>query len=137
MLAQQPFHSNDTHAAWAALALRQRSAAQCVRGGQLLSRVSLHRRQWDRWFMMGSIGITVGIIGYFLFFSIELLSDLKYRTVRCSLPAASEALMVWTSCCHGVTISAVERLAHPVQPRWCREIAIHQVHAAAPTTKRW
>ncbi|CAK0786046.1 hypothetical protein CVIRNUC_009259 [Coccomyxa viridis] len=41
-----------------------------------------HRRQWDRWFMMGSIGIIVGIIGYFLFFSIELLSDLKYRTVR-------------------------------------------------------
>ena len=47
--------------------------------------------------MMGSIGITVGIIGYFLFFSIELLSDLKYRTVRCILSAASEALMVWMS----------------------------------------
>ena len=42
----------------------------------------LCRRQWDRWFMMGSIGITVGIIGYFLFFIIELLSDLKYRAVR-------------------------------------------------------
>lgn len=36
--------------------------------------------------MMGSIGVTVGIIGYFLFFSIELLSDLKYRTVRCHPP---------------------------------------------------
>lgn len=32
---------------------------------------------------MGSIGITVGLIGYFLFFFIELLSDAKYRTVRC------------------------------------------------------
>ncbi|CAL8466168.1 g5704 [Coccomyxa elongata] len=41
-----------------------------------------HRRQWDRWFMMGSIGVTVGLIGYFLFFFIELLSDAKYRTVR-------------------------------------------------------
>jgi len=32
--------------------------------------------------MMGSIGITVGIIGYFLFFLIEMLSDLKYKAVR-------------------------------------------------------
>ena len=70
--------------------------------------------------MMGSIGITVGIIGYFLFFSIELLSDLKYRTVRCIPSAAPEALKMWTSCCHGVTLSAVERLAHPAQPRCCR-----------------
>ena len=34
---------------------------------------------------MGSIGITVGVIGYFLFFFIELLSDTKYRTVRSAL----------------------------------------------------
>lgn len=33
--------------------------------------------------MMGSIGITVGLLGYFLFFFIELLSDTKYRAVRC------------------------------------------------------
>ena len=42
------------------------------------------RRQWDRWFMMGSIGVTVGIIGYCLVFCIELLSDLKYHVVRCN-----------------------------------------------------
>lgn len=47
-----------------------------------LQQCCLCRRQWDRWFMMGSIGITVGIIGYFLFFLIELLSDLKYTAVR-------------------------------------------------------
>ena len=72
--------------------------------------------------MMGSIGITVGIIGYFLFFSIELLSDLKYRTVRCSLSAASAALTLWKFRCHRVTLSAVKRLAHPAQPRCCREL---------------
>lgn len=33
--------------------------------------------------MMGSIGVTVGIIGYCLVFCIELLSDLKYHVVRC------------------------------------------------------
>jgi len=32
--------------------------------------------------MMGSIGVTVGLIGYFLFFFIELLSDVKYSAVR-------------------------------------------------------
>ena len=58
--------------------------------------------------MMGSIGIAVGIIGYFLFFSIELLSDLKYRTVRCSASAASEALMVWAFCRQGLAVSAFQ-----------------------------
>ena len=42
--------------------------------------------------MMGSIGITVGIIGYFLFFIIELLSDLKYTAVRSALSVTQCAL---------------------------------------------
>ena len=34
--------------------------------------------------MMGSIGLTVGLIGYCLFGIIELLSTIKYQTVRCA-----------------------------------------------------
>ena len=56
--------------------------------------------------MMGSIGITVGIIGYFLFFSIELLSDLKYRTVRCTLPAAPCSPHGVGACRRGLALSA-------------------------------
>ena len=34
--------------------------------------------------MMGSIGLTVGLIGYCLFGIIELLSSVKYQAVRCA-----------------------------------------------------
>ena len=48
---------------------------------------------------MGSIGITVGIIGYFLFFLIELLSDLKYTAVRyCSLKMTSQCIFGQNRC---------------------------------------
>ena len=38
---------------------------------------------------MGSIGVTVGLIGYTLFGLIELLSDVKYHTIRCCRAHAS------------------------------------------------
>ena len=41
------------------------------------------RRLWDRWFMMGSIGVTVALIGWALFFAIEQLASAKYHAVRC------------------------------------------------------
>ncbi|KAK9840815.1 hypothetical protein WJX81_006821 [Elliptochloris bilobata] len=41
-----------------------------------------HRRLWDRWFMMGSIGVTVALIGWALFFAIERLATAKYHAVR-------------------------------------------------------
>lgn len=37
------------------------------------------RRLWDRWFMMGSIGVTVGLVGYLLFLAIGVLEAVKYR----------------------------------------------------------
>ena len=96
----------------------------------------LHRRQWDRWFMMGSIGITVGIIGYFLFFSIELLSDLKYRTVRCTLCASSDIARPYSLHCQvqpagsphgagvwrqGLAFPAFKRLARPARCCCCED----------------
>ncbi|KAK9806419.1 hypothetical protein WJX73_004486 [Symbiochloris irregularis] len=41
-----------------------------------------HKRQWDRWFMMGSIGVSVGLIGYLLFLCINILAEGKYYVVR-------------------------------------------------------
>ncbi|KAK9853352.1 hypothetical protein WJX84_009701 [Apatococcus fuscideae] len=41
-----------------------------------------HRRKWDRWFMMGSIGVVVGGIGFMLATLIALLSSFKYLAVR-------------------------------------------------------
>ena len=34
--------------------------------------------------MMGSIGVTVGVVGYLLDFCIELLSDFKGQAIRCA-----------------------------------------------------
>lgn len=41
-----------------------------------------HRRVWDRWFMMGSIGITVGLTGYLLYTCIEVLAQFKLNSQR-------------------------------------------------------
>ena len=73
--------------------------------------------------MMGSIGIIVGIIGYFLFFSIELLSDLKYRTVRCTLSADAEAPHVACVRCQGLAFLACRRLAFSAWCCCCKDMA--------------
>ena len=41
-----------------------------------------HRRAWDRWFMMGSIGMTVGLAGYLLDLIIQMCAAAKWYTVR-------------------------------------------------------
>lgn len=41
-----------------------------------------HRRVWDRWFMMGSIGVTVGLTGYLLYTCIEVLAQFKLNSQR-------------------------------------------------------
>ena len=40
------------------------------------------RRMWDRWFMMGGIGFTVGLIGFLLYTFIGIFGAVKYHTVR-------------------------------------------------------
>ena len=40
------------------------------------------RRMWDRWVMMGGIGVTVGLIGFLLYTFIGIFGAVKYHTVR-------------------------------------------------------
>ncbi len=40
------------------------------------------KRYWDRWLMMGAIGITVGAIGFGLHFLIAVLAFMKYHVTR-------------------------------------------------------
>ncbi|KAK9804251.1 hypothetical protein WJX72_003440 [[Myrmecia] bisecta] len=53
-----------------------------------------HGRIWDRWFMMGSIGVSVGLIGYLLYTLIELFANVKYVTVRWLL-AHTNLFVAW------------------------------------------
>lgn len=41
-----------------------------------------HRRSWDRWLMMGSIGSATGLVAYFLHLLITSVADFKYETTR-------------------------------------------------------
>ena len=41
--------------------------------------------------MMGSIGLTVGFLGFLLFFLIEVLASVKYHVVRCRHPS----ILLW------------------------------------------
>lgn len=36
------------------------------------------RLDWDRWVMMGLIGVTVGLIGFLLHQSIDVIADFKW-----------------------------------------------------------
>jgi chloride channel 7 len=39
-------------------------------------------RYWDRWLMMALIGMAVGITGFFLHFSVNVLAAVKYHATR-------------------------------------------------------
>lgn len=41
-----------------------------------------HGRAWDRWLMMGSIGMTTGLVGYCLYLLIGALSEFKFGVTR-------------------------------------------------------
>ncbi|KAG2489363.1 hypothetical protein HYH03_012193 [Edaphochlamys debaryana] len=41
-----------------------------------------HRRFWDRWVMMGSIGVATGLVAYLLYVLIALLAGFKYGITR-------------------------------------------------------
>ncbi|WIA10530.1 hypothetical protein OEZ86_000660 [Tetradesmus obliquus] len=41
-----------------------------------------HRRAWDRWLMMGSIGVTTGLVAYSLYVVINALAEFKYGITR-------------------------------------------------------
>ena len=86
-------HHSLTHAAaimlcWATTGERQDIDVKSIQGSGCITSMQIEhpavycRRQWDRWFMMGSIGMAVGIIGYLLFCYIDLFAAIKYRVVR-------------------------------------------------------
>eukprot|EP00879_Flechtneria_rotunda_P014208 GHRR01014845.1.p1 GENE.GHRR01014845.1~~GHRR01014845.1.p1 ORF type:complete len:327 (+),score=70.66 GHRR01014845.1:591-1571(+) len=41
-----------------------------------------HRRAWDRWLMMGAIGMTTGLVAYTLYLVIGVLAEFKYGVTR-------------------------------------------------------
>uniref|UniRef100_A0A7R9VET4 Chloride channel protein n=1 Tax=Chlamydomonas euryale TaxID=1486919 RepID=A0A7R9VET4_9CHLO len=41
-----------------------------------------HRREWDRWFIMGAIGMCTGLVAYLLYSLINLLANFKFGTTR-------------------------------------------------------
>jgi len=41
-----------------------------------------YERQWDRWLMMGLIGLVTGLVGYVMYTLIDLLASFKYDTLR-------------------------------------------------------
>lgn len=53
-----------------------------------------HRRTWDRWFMMGSIGATVGLLGYCLYTAIEVLAETKYHITH-TLIERTNVFVAW------------------------------------------
>lgn len=68
--------------------------------GALLMQIRGCRQLWDRWFMMGSIGVCVGVICYLLKTMIELLARIKYVGVRfaCSAMPCHEDLWQILNC---------------------------------------
>ena len=53
-----------------------------------------HRRYWDRWLMMGAVGLSVGLIGYLLFACIDIIAHVKFRAVRCA-PLSAASAYLW------------------------------------------
>ena len=41
--------------------------------------LTVFRLDWDRWLMMGFIGFSVGIIGFLLHQTIDVIADFKWR----------------------------------------------------------
>ena len=41
-----------------------------------------HRREWDRWLMMGAIGLSVGLVAYALAVLIGVMAEFKYGVTR-------------------------------------------------------
>mmetsp|Transcript_13128 Transcript_13128/g.35103 ORF Transcript_13128/g.35103 Transcript_13128/m.35103 type:complete len:785 (-) Transcript_13128:79-2433(-) len=41
-----------------------------------------HRRHWDRWLVMGLVGVSMGLLGHFLYVCINLLANIKYGVTR-------------------------------------------------------
>jgi len=68
------------------------SLCKCINTEQVSAE---RRRLWDRWFMMGSIGITVALIGWTLFLAIEQLAKGKYHAVRCARARAPHPRLAW------------------------------------------
>ncbi|ESO89753.1 hypothetical protein LOTGIDRAFT_164775, partial [Lottia gigantea] len=61
---------------------------------QWLKRKRVSRLEMDRWFMMGMIGFSVGLVGFLLHQIIEIISDVKWDNVS-KLIAEGDMALAW------------------------------------------
>ena len=60
--------------------------------------LTVFRLDWDRWLMMGFIGFSVGIIGFLLHQTIDVIADFKWRHASELIDVSQLKLTMFSSC---------------------------------------